>query len=380
MTNATLPPSPRHDAVRASTDASWRRNAARWWREQALTPSADFLPDFCDVRLVFLVVLGAELMALVLALAQSPRADLWQTLGLLSLFVQWVALTCTALLCRLRPFLARRSLISAAALSYLLILAMTTLFSVLAVRAGLGLDQTTLRRPELLVGRNLAIAGIIGGVALRYFYLQQQYRRRLRLEAEARVQALQARIHPHFLFNSMNTIASLTRSNPRLAETMVENLSDLFRASLALAGSKTTLAEEFGLCQRYLDIEQLRLGARLKVSVQLDESLKELPVPLLLIQPLVENAVYHGVQPLPEGGWVRLQAEVVGNHAEIVVSNPLPNQPSQSGHGVALANIRERLAVLYPAGASLTTQQDQQEFIARVRIPLTNGQPRERQS
>jgi len=342
---------------------------ARWWREQALAPSADFLPDFCDVQLVFLVVLGAELMALVLALAQAPRSELWQTLGLLSLFVQWVALTCAAVLCKMRRFLAKRSLVVAALLSYLLILAMTTFFSVLAVRAGLGLDHLTVYQPQWVVARNLAIAGIIGAVSLRYFYLQQQYRRRLRLEAEARVQALQARIHPHFLFNSMNTIASLTRSNPRLAETVVENLSELFRASLALAGSKVSLAEEFDLCQRYLDIEQLRLGGRLKASVQLDPALHDMPLPLLLIQPLVENAVYHGVQPLPEGGWVKLQASVVGEHAEIVVSNPLPNLPSRSGHGVALANIRERLAVMYPAGASLTTQIENNEFIARVTLP-----------
>lgn len=350
-----------------------------------MMPSADFLPDFCDVRLVFLVVLGAELMALVLALAQSPRSDLWQTLGLLSLFVQWVALTCTATLCRLRRFLARRSLLVAAILSYGVILAMTALFSIVAVRAGLGMEPGTAGRPELVVGRNLAIAGIIGAVALRYFYLQQQYRRRLRLEAEARVQALQARIHPHFLFNSMNTIASLTRSNPRLAETVVENLSDLFRASLALAGSKTTLAEEFDLCQRYLDIEQLRLGGRLKVSVALAPELRELPVPLLLIQPLVENAVYHGVQPLAEGGWIRLQATIQQQQAEIVVSNPLPGVPSRSGHGVALANIRERLAMLYPAGAKLITEHGASEFIARVRIPLPDAQrqndpPKERQT
>ena len=359
----------------------------RWWREQALAPSADFLPDFCNVQLVFLVVLVVELMALVLALAQAPRGDLWQALGLISLFMQWVALTCTALLCTLRRFLAKRPLVLAALFSYGLILAMTALFSWLALRAGLGMDLQALRQPDAVLARNLAMAGIIGAVALRYFYLQQQYRRRVRLEAEARVQALQARIHPHFLFNSMNTIASLTRSNPRLAETVVENLSELFRASLALAGSKTTLAEEFELCQRYLDIEQLRLGARLKVSVELDPLLKTVPVPLLLIQPLVENAVYHGVQPLPEGGWVRLQAQTVGEVAEIVVSNPLPQQPSRAGHGVALDNIRERLAVLYPDGASLHTEiqagtetgsSTDKTFIARLRIPLRNGSATER--
>lgn len=355
----------------------WHDALGRWWREQALTPSADFLPDFCNVQLVFLVVLGAELMALVLALAQSPRHDLWQSLGLLSLFVQWVALSCAALLCALRRLLARRTLLTAAVLSYAVILATTALFSWIALRAGIGLEPYAPLQPGLLLARNLAIAGIIGGVALRYFYLQQQYRRRLRLEAEARVQALQARIHPHFLFNSMNTIASLTRSNPRLAETVVENLSDLFRASLALAGSKTTLAEEFALCQRYLDIEQLRLGSRLNVQVRLDPDLREVPVPLLLIQPLVENAVYHGIQPLPEGGWVRLEARRDGAFAEVVVSNPQPAQPSRAGHGLALDNIRERLAVLYPHGARLTTRIDQQEFIASVRLPLAFAQATE---
>ncbi len=344
-----------------------------------MAPSADFLPDFCDVRLVFLVVLGAELMALVLALAQSPRSDLWQTLGLLSLFVQWVALTCAALLCRMRHFLARRPLLLAAALSYGVILAMTALFSVLAIRAGVGLDPLTMFQPATVLARNLAIAGIIGAVALRYFYLQQQYRRRLRLEAEARVQALQARIHPHFLFNSMNTIASLTRSNPRLAETMVENLAELFRASLALAGTKVTLKEEFELCQRYLDIEQLRLGSRMQVRVELDPSLEALPVPLLLIQPLVENAVYHGVQPRPEGGTVALTAVRAGNSAQVTVRNPLPNKPSQSGHGVALDNIRERLAVMFAGRASLRTEVSANEYVAELQLPLPDGEPAPRQ-
>lgn len=373
ITAVTTGPAPKSSAPDAER---WPLAVGRWWREQAMMPSADFLPDFCNVQLVFLVVLGAELMALVLALAQSPRHDLWQSLGLISLFVQWVALSCAALLCALRRILARRTLLTAAMLSYTLILATTALFTWIAVRAGIGLEPLS-ASPTTLLLRNLAIAGIIGAVALRYFSLQQQYRRRLRLEAEARVQALQARIHPHFLFNSMNTIASLTRSNPRLAETVVENLSDLFRASLALAGSKTTLAEEFALCQRYLDIEQLRLGSRLNVQVRLDPDLREVPVPLLLIQPLVENAVYHGIQPLPEGGWVRLEARRDGAFAEVVVSNPQPAQPSRAGHGLALDNIRERLAVLYPHGARLTTRIDQQEFIASVRLPLVFAQATE---
>lgn len=337
-------------------------------RSAVMTPAAGFLPDFCNVRVVFLVVLATELMALILALAQPVQSGLWAYLGQTSLFMQWITLLCTAVLCRLRPLLARRPVWLAALISYAVILLITGLFSMLAYRMGLVPAAFPFQANEFYL-RNIAIAGIVGAVVLRYFYLQQQYRHRLYLEAEARNQALQARIQPHFLFNSMNIIASLTRSNPRLAEQVVENLSDLFRASLAKADRQVSLKEELDLCQQYLDIEQLRLGARLQVDMRIDPAVHDLQLPLLLIQPLVENAVYHGIQPRTEGGTIKLLAEADGKQVRVRISNPLPERASASGHGLALNNIRERLAYWFGEEAALNTFQENEQFIAELRLP-----------
>lgn len=305
---------------------------------------------------------------MILALAQPVQSDVWSYLGLTSLFMQWITLVCTAVLCRLRKWLARQSVWLAALSSYALILLVTQVFS--WVTLNMGLVNLPYSVSDLhFYARNLAIAGIVGAVVLRYFYLQQQYRHRLRLESEARNIALQARIQPHFLFNSMNIIASLTRSNPRLAETVVENLSDLFRASLTNADRKVSLKEELDLCQRYLDIEQLRLGARLKVDMHLDEAIENVQIPLLLIQPLVENAVYHGIQPRMDGGWVRIHAKAFEDYATIVVTNPLSEQGSAPGHGLALNNIRERLHLLFGTKASLETRTEQEQFVAELTLP-----------
>ena len=344
------------------------RTRRRSWPLSMRTPAAGFLPDFCNVRMVFLVVLATELMALILALAQPIQSGLWAYLGQTSLFMQWITLLCTAVLCRLRNVLAKRPVWQAALVSYAIILLVTWLFSVLAYRVGM-VPIVLPMQPTDFYLRNLAIAGIVGAVVLRYFYLQQQYRHRLYLEAEARNEALQARIQPHFLFNSMNIIASLTRSNPRLAEQVVENLSDLFRASLAKADKRVSLKEELELCQRYLDIEQLRLGARLNVDMRVDESLYDVQLPLLLIQPLVENAVYHGIQPRTEGGWVRIHVEDSGDQVRIVIRNPLPERQSTAGHGLALDNIRERLMYWFGEKAALSTGQQGEEFVAELRLP-----------
>jgi two-component system sensor histidine kinase AlgZ len=337
--------------------------------------AGDFLPDFCDVRVVFLVVLATELMAFILALAQPTGASLWSYLGLVSLFMQWITLCCTALLCRLRPWLARRPLWLAALLSYLLILLVTFGFSQLSLGAGLTVLPIT-GNAAAFHARNLAIAGIVGAVVLRYFYLQQQYRQRLKREAEARHLALQARIQPHFLFNSMNIIASLTRSNPRLAETVVENLSDLFRAALARADRLVSLKEEFELCQRYLDIEQLRLGPRLRVHLSLDEAVAAVPVPPLLLQPLVENAVYHGIQPRTEGGELWLTARAEAGRVCIAIRNPYDPAHRSPGHGLALDNIRERLALRFGPLAGLQIHSEEAAtgvvwFVVELSLPLS---------
>ena len=160
-------------------------------------------------------------------------------------------------------------------------------------------------------------------LALRYFYVTHEWRRNIEMRATARVHALQARIRPHFLFNSMNTIAALTRTNPAVAEQAVQDLADLFRANLSEKRNTITLAEEFEVARTYQRIEELRLGPRLRVEWKTGSLPSNVQlVPGLTLQPLLENAIYHGIEPQPEGGVVTVTGEMTGDLITIVVRKP----------------------------------------------------------
>jgi two-component system sensor histidine kinase AlgZ len=219
--------------------------------------------------------------------------------------------------------------------------------------------------------RNLAIGFIVSGIALRYFYVTHQWRQNVELQAQARVNALQARIRPHFLFNSMNTIASLTRSNPSRAEEAVQDLADLFRATLSDKRSQISLAEEIEVAQIYERMEKLRLGKRLEVVWKTDAAPAHAIVPGLMIQPLLENAIYHGIEPRPNGGVVTVTGEFAHGLITIVVRNPVPETVSpRDGNRLALANIRERLTLLYDERATIKAGRFGDEYIVTLRFPL----------
>src|SRR5690349_23049256 len=187
--------------------------------------------------------------------------------------------------------------------------------------------------PASFVRDNLLIAALLGAAMLRYFYVLAQWQARLAAVAHAQVEALQARIRPHFLFNSMNTVAALIQVDPAAAERTVEDLSELFRAALGQHSTRDgTLGEELSLVDRYLDIEQLRLGERLRVRRELHDLPDAFPLPRLLLQPLVENAVRHGIQPLREGGEVILRGRCEGGDILIEIDNPLAGEPAPGGH------------------------------------------------
>jgi two-component system sensor histidine kinase AlgZ len=310
--------------------------------------ASGFLPDFCNIRIVFIIVVTAELLAFILALtAPVSGAERWSRLGLLSLFIQWISLSCAGALCLARGRLNRLSNPLAGTTAYLIILMMTVLAvesaQLIARGTGLGSFLPPDQHEEFL-RTSLAIAGIVGAVVLRYFYLQRQTRRTIEAEARARFQALQARIRPHFMFNSMNTIASLTRTNPALAEEVVEDLAELFRISLSDAANLSTLGAELELIRRYLKIETLRMGERLRVVDETAALPLDARIPALLVQPLVENAVYHGVEPLPEGGAIRITGHCTDGVITLCVSNPLADSPPRrGGNRMALDNVRERL-------------------------------------
>jgi two-component system sensor histidine kinase AlgZ len=335
-----------------------------------------FLPDFCAVRVLFTVVVLAELLAFVLALGPGGGEGRWLRLSLTSLFVQWVALSNCALLCLLRPRLRGLRVQTIAIICFLLIILVTLLISEAGyiVNRGFALEAMLAQHWHAeFVLRNLAISAIIAAVCLRYFYVQHQLQLSIEARSRAQIEALQARIRPHFLFNSMNTIASMTRSDPVRAEAIVEDLADLFRASLAVDDAEVSLAHEIELCRRYIDIEKARLGERLEVVWTIDDRANGIRVPALSLQPLLENAIYHGIEPLAAGGQVIVIGQLTDEGLRLSVSNPLPPAGMHSRRRrqrMALQNIRERLASLYGSRAGLDIVSEAGTFTATLIIPF----------
>ena len=329
------------------------------------------VPELCRVAAIIFVVLVAQLLAIVLLLAGDDLS--WKRFSLLSLFVQWVALTSAGLLCAARSLFARLPLLRGAGLAFSLVMAVTLMVGLISDRV---LHGTLFGEPLdwQLLARQLAVAGIIAFMVLRYFHVQQRLRVQEQSELKSRIQALQSRIRPHFLFNSMNIIASLIAVDPDTAETVVEDLSELFRASLNEAGNQVKLSEELALCERYTRIEGLRLGDRLRMDWQVEAVPEAVRIPLLTLQPLLENAIYHGIQPLPEGGCIEVQIGYANDQVDVRISNPLPGPGypvASEGNRMALANIRSRLEVLYGAAANLEAAPQGDRFVTTLSYPYT---------
>jgi len=328
-----------------------------------------FLPHLCTGETVLMLVLLAELLVIALVLTEPLGAGFnWGRLALCSLFVQWIVLLSAALLCLLRPCLWHLTTAWVSFYCGLLVLLLTLIFTALADIFGFYTNNGF----ELYL-RHGFISLILAGLLLRYFYLQSQWRQQQQAELRARIEALQARIKPHFLFNCLNSIASLVRSDPIKAEQAVLDLSDLFRASLAAPGTLTTWAEELALSKGYLSIEQYRLGERLQLDWQIKGVPDDLPIPQLTLQPLLENALIHGIQPRIDGGLVRVEGRFHGGEFCLCVTNPCSEQAQISGgSGQALRNIESRLLALFGAAASLTTQRegDSYRVCLRYSCPL----------
>jgi two-component system sensor histidine kinase AlgZ len=329
-----------------------------------------FLPNFCANPTVFLTVLLAELFALVLALSEADRlGDFWNRLALISLFVQWVVLGAAAVLCLCKRWLARLGPVA----TTLTVLGLTQLvtLSFSLIGGGFLAPSPELSIPSLaFITRNLAISGIITLIALRYFYIRHQWQRQIKAESRARLRALQARIHPHFLFNTLNTIASLIPGQPEQAEQAVLDLADLLRSALTNRSS-ISLAEELELTRRYLAIERLRMGDRLQVDWRLTEDLPlDTPLPPLVLQPLVENAIRHGLQRLPEGGTLILCIDKHSDRLCFTLTNPCPVIDGESGQHIAQDNIRQRLGLAYPSSPALEIIESAGRYQVTFTIPL----------
>ena len=332
-----------------------------------------FLPDLCGIRPVFFVVLVSELFAFFLALApiDVPLTQRWNQLGLISLFIQWCSLMSCVFLCLARPYLKKFTNRQAGIISFIIILSVILIVSELTYLF-IYKNSITLYPADWhfnFLARNLLIGALITGPVLRYFYIQNQWRRNVRAETESRVQALQSRIRPHFLFNSMNTIAALTRSDPEKAETAVENLADLFRVTLSDARKYVQFDEELELCHRYIEIEQFRLNQRLNVDWDIDIPGDAL-MPALLLQPLIENSIYHGIESNMSAGSIEIKGFIKDKIIHISISNTISEQSlTQKGHHIAQDNVRERLQALYGNKGKLTVTETDNKYTVDVELP-----------
>lgn len=333
------------------------------------------LPDFCDVRVIFMVVLLVEVLAIVLTMAiPTSTAMYWDYLAFTSMLMQWIALLCITALCQSRRWLNNLSTRYTLIFSFVVMMLISLLvcLAFLQLKTLLGLDEQTSPLGDNFLVRVLLMSAAIYALVLRYFYIQHQWHTNLRAQAASEIQALQARIRPHFLFNSMNTIASLISFKPESAEKAIEDLSDLFRASLQTKDVHT-LADEVKLTHSYLDIEKLRLGDRLEMRWNIDNSLNDEEIPALCLQPLAENAIYHGIEPMAGGGSIEISAARDGDHLVLEVSNPMDAasaMPHKKGNKMAQQNIRQRMQLAYGPQAEFNTNETKQSYSVQLKIPL----------
>jgi len=342
-----------------------------------------YLPDFGASANVVVLLVIAQFVALLLSLVRDyPAGGYFQGLGEISLLILWLAVSSAWLLAAARPYLSGGSALRSSMLVLGIVLANTAISSQAIIWFGYTYGDPQLGGPasmfprdqQLFLSRNLAIALVVTVAVLRYFYVTHQWRSNLESVAESRFMALQARIRPHFLFNSMNTIAALTRSDPAAAESAIEDLADLFRASLGSSDDPISLEQELEVARVYQRMEEQRLGDRLRVDWQLNDLPMQMRVPGLTIQPLLENAIYHGIEPLASGGVVTITGEARDGMVTISISNPLApgNQRRKvNGHHLALDNIRQRLQLAYGGSARLEVEELANRFNVSIGYPQT---------
>jgi two-component system sensor histidine kinase AlgZ len=317
------------------------------------------------------VVLAGEALALVLALAPAqPPGSRLVLFGLASLGIQWVALATLCALFLLRRLLTRLTPLGVAWVCLGLLLGMTLLVS-LAAGGLLGLTTGPVETARAdFVLRMLAVALVVGLIGLLTYRNYWAARRLAIRTKQLELESLQARIRPHFLFNTLNTGAALVRARPDEAERVLLDLADLFRWALR-GPQRIPLADELALTRRYLDIESLRFGERLRLEWEVPETLPDVQVPSLSIQPLAENAIRHGIERLPQGGRVDVSVQVTASEVVVSVGNDMPGLAGgNGGHAVGLSSARERVDALTGGRGRVEARVEDGRHVVRMVLPL----------
>lgn len=316
------------------------------------------------------MVLAGEGLALVMSLTPGYSSDRWVYFGLSSLLIQWILLLSLACLHLLKSYISQYSVNTLCWLSLTLLVLSTWIVC--------GTCWFIYQRVSPLTNANglyfllqcTAIAitvGLLGLIALQYHWQAHQL---AIANKQAELEALHARIQPHFLFNTLNTGAALVHQHPAQAEQLLLDLSELFRAALS-ESRLTSLEDELLLARRYLEIEALRFGERIRIHWQIPDPLPEVLLPALSIQPLVENAVRHGVEPSENGGDIEISVQQVDNRVLIIVSNSLSKTSNNihQGHRIGLASTRERIENYSDGEGHLSTEIKNGRYEATISLP-----------
>ena len=330
----------------------------------AATP---IIPDCCNLGITARILVPLNLGALLIAALTGATASdmLVRALAIVAV-LEPVAIASLLTLCGVRRLTTGRSYAVQWASGLAVPVVLTFVACLIAIRY---------MAPELTGGAWLGwllvrclTAAAIAALIFEFFRLRTlSFAPSL---TEARLQALQARIRPHFLFNSLNTVLGLMRGDPRRAEYTLENLADLFRVFMRDTRELVPLDEEVVTCQQYIAIEELRLGDRLQVNWLLDDMPGDALLPSLLLQPLIENAVHHGIEPRTEPGLMSVRIARAGDRVQVEILNPLSeNPPTRSGNQMALSNVRERLMLLYDMEAELKTEAIDGQFRLQLAFP-----------
>jgi len=356
------PDTPASDNSTAPPSSSFAASAFGTGQPQA-APRADSLFDVCHVGVVLRALLFVHMVVLIASSFQATGVQSWllqvaaASAGALPGVLLWLLLTCALK----RPITALPE-----PGQWFALVAMG------ALCAAAGAWLAGLPGAEVLAGPGLIPPALSGAAiaAAMFLWLRMRAQALLPVQTAARLAELQSRIRPHFLFNTLNTALTLVRLDPERAEGVLEDLAELFRVALSDNGEAVTLAQEIELARRYLAIEQIRFGSRMKVEWQLDAAASAARLPPLLLQPLVENAVRHGVEPAAQGATILVRTRVRLGRAEVLILNDVPNPSSQPGTGMALANVRERLRLMHDVASQFEVRRVDNTFRVRILLPL----------
>ncbi|MDO8413998.1 MAG: histidine kinase [Gallionellaceae bacterium] len=333
------------------------------------TPS-DTLPNFRNLGVILKILLLVNGLGLLVVFAQaSSWADITQRIVDFSALWQPALLLNLLLLYIFKPALARL----AYPLGATAVIVLTMLGTLFIYYFGAAI-YPDIEPGYFYLWRNTLIGGALAAMLLSYFKLRTQVLTPS-LHA-ARLQALQARIRPHFLFNTINAVLGIVRADPKRAETALEDMADLFRMAMAHNSDLVAISHEITLAQQYLALEKLRLGDRLQIEWLTQDLPGDALIPPLMLQPLLENAVYHGIEPLTQGGTINIKLYREGKEIHLEVRNPRLEQANRRGNEIALTNIRERLALQFDVEAHYSVESGKNFYNVHIMLPYSKEEPR----